>query len=80
MDNLSVLFPLYSLPCGCSTKTALLTNCTWQEPLACALDTANIGAHLPYGHHPSTWVTSVWFLLPTTWRMAKSTSHIFSID
>ena len=42
----NVLFQLYSLQCACSTKTALLTNCTWQEPLACALDTANIGAHL----------------------------------
>ena len=66
----NALFPLYSLQCTCNTKTALLTNCMWQEPLACALDTAQIGAHLLCDTTPALGLqlTGFYHLQTGTWR------------
>lgn len=70
----NVLFPLYSLQCNCNTKTALLTNCTWQEPLACALDTAQIGAHLICDTTPALGLqlTGFYHLQAGLWRKVQS--------
>ena len=70
----NALFPLYSLQCTCNTKTALLTNCTWQEPLACALDTAQVGAHLLCDTTPALGLqlTGFYHLQSGSWRKVQS--------